>query len=234
MNPNPRPSPTISKESPVLPARPLPDLAEGEIHVWLSAPPGTAESHATPTARAVAANAASQNLLLKVLSYYTGSSVGNLDLRRAEYGKPYLEGGPCFNLSHSADATAIAVSREEVGIDIEHPQRSTSSRQLALKYFTASENALIAGCPDSRVGTVFLRHWVSKEAITKLAGVGIYRGLKHAETDHAISPPSAFYAGRRVFLEACGEEIGMIGSLAGWQPAKVNVFVIGKNSAIIG
>jgi 4'-phosphopantetheinyl transferase len=186
-----------------------------------------------PSARAVAANEASQNLLLKILSYYSGISVGNLDMRRAAFGKPYLPGGPCFNLSHSAGATAIAISPDEVGIDIEHPDRATSSRLLAGKYFTAPEIAFLDSCPDSAVGRLFLRHWVSKEAITKLAGVGIYRGLRHAETDHAHSPPSASYSGRRVFLEECGAEIGMIGSVASWQSAKVNVFVIGGKSAII-
>ncbi len=213
--------------------RGLPALEPDEIHVWLKAASGISSRTPLHSAAAAAANDASQSVLLKVLSHYTGKPVEGLVMRRAEFGKPYLEGGPCFNLSHSAGATAIAISCEDVGIDIEHPRRETSSRQLALKFFSASENAFLARCSDSHVGQVFLRHWVSKEAITKLVGVGIYRGLRHAETDHSFSPPAANYMGRRVCLTECGAEIGMIGSLASWQPAKVNVFVIGEKSAII-
>lgn len=208
-------------------------LAPGEIHVWLKGSGGLRGETRQHPAEAVAANDASQHFLFTVLAYYSGSSIASLKIRRAPLGKPYLEGGPCFNLSHSAGATAIAISYEDVGIDIEHPRRQTSSRDLARKYFTFSENFLLSRCPDSQVGRLFLRHWVSKEAITKLEGVGIYRGLRHAETDHGISPPAARYRGRRVCLAECGEEVGMIGALASWQPAKVNVFVIGENSAII-
>lgn len=208
-------------------------LASGDIHVWLN-PCGDRLGAARPQpAEAVAQNDASQTVLRSVLALYVGTPIGQRDFRRAPLGKPYLEGGPCFNLSHSAGATAIAVSLEDVGIDIEHPQRQTSSHELARKYFTSAENAFLAACPKTQVGRAFLHHWVAKEAITKLVGVGIYRGLRHAETNQAISPPSASYKGRVVSLAACGKEIGMIGALATWKPAKVNVFVIGENSAII-
>jgi phosphopantetheinyl transferase len=210
-----------------------PALNAGEIHVWLKASTDGPEGRTLSSSRAVAANEASQKLLLEVLSHYAGHPVFNHELLRTEFGKPYLEAHPCFNLSHSAGATAIAISLHDVGIDIEHPMRATSCRQLADKYFTAEEKALIDACPESGVGRLFLRHWVAKEAITKLVGVGIYRGIRDAQTDHAMTPPSASYAGRRVFLEGCGAEIGMVGSVACWQPAKVNVFVIGKKSAMI-
>ncbi len=208
-------------------------LAPGEIDVWLKAPEVSHGDVRLQSSQAIAANAASQDLLMRVLSLYSGIPAKNLNVRRAPLGKPYLEGGPCFNLSHSAGATAIAVSGQDVGIDIENPHRKTSSRELALRFFSSLEIAFLSRCPESQVGRAFLRHWVSKEAITKLVGVGIYRGLRHVETNHAISPPAANYKGRRVCLAECGEEIGMMGSVASWHPANVNVFVIAGNSAII-
>lgn len=209
-------------------------LAPGEIHVWMRGGGEFRSEGRQHPSEAVAENDASQSVLLAVLAHYAGVPARSLVIRRTSFGKPYLEGGPRFNLSHSAGATAIAVSHEDVGIDIEHPRRQTSSHQLARKYFTPSEIAFLSRCQDSQHGRAFLRHWVSKEAITKLVGVGIYRGLRDAQTDHTISPPAANYQGRRVCLAECGEEIGMIGALASWEPAKVNVFVIGENSAIIG
>ncbi|MEX1118891.1 MAG: 4'-phosphopantetheinyl transferase superfamily protein [Terrimicrobiaceae bacterium] len=208
-------------------------LERGEIHVWFKAEESMPRGVRQPSAAAVAANRASQNVLLRLLANYSGVPAPSLKLRRAPFGKPYLEGGPHFNLSHSAGATAVAISHDEVGIDIEHPERRTSALELAKKYFTPSENAFLSKLPDSQMSRAFLRHWVSKEAITKLVGVGIYRGLRHAETGHGVTPSVASYLGRRVCLAECGVEVGMLGALATWQPAKVKVFVIGENSAMI-
>ena len=36
-----------------------------------------------------------------------------------EHGKPYLEHGPCFSISHSGNTAVLAVSENEIGADIE-------------------------------------------------------------------------------------------------------------------
>ena len=57
----------------------------------------------------------SKELLDEVLRL---NGIANYKLRYNEYGKPYLEsGGLFFNLSHSGEYVACAISDKEIGID---------------------------------------------------------------------------------------------------------------------
>ena len=81
-----------------------------------------------------------------------------------ENGKPYIDGGQHFSLSHSGKYAVCAVADCEVGVDIEHPREN--SARLAKRFFTASENARLAAsdAPDVE----FCRIWVVKGFKTPL------------------------------------------------------------------
>lgn len=202
--------------------------AVGEVHVWLRAPVNEGVREAA--SEAGASNRRSQEDLINVLAGYTGTPPGEMTFLRGENGKPWLPGGPCFNLSHSAGATAIAVSLQEVGIDIEHPKREVSVSGLASKFFDESECRLIASLPAVNQSREFLKHWVRKEAMTKLGGEGIFRALRFALV---VAGGKGNYRGRQVVLYPVGNEVGMLGALAVWEPVRVKVFVIPPKSASI-
>jgi 4'-phosphopantetheinyl transferase len=202
--------------------------AAGEVHVWLRGP--EKEGVREVASEAGASNRRSQEDLINVLADYTGMPPGKLTFQRGEMGKPWLAGGPCFNLSHSAGATAIAVSRQEVGIDIEHPKREVSVAGLASKFFDESECRLLASLPEPDQSREFLKHWVRKEAMTKLGGEGIFRALRFARV---VSGEEGHYRGKRVALHPVATEVGMLGALAVWEPVRVKVFVIPPKSASI-
>lgn len=82
-------------------------------------------------------------------------------------GKPYLKHGPCFNLSHSGQFAALAVSDQPVGLDLQDMTHNPSP-QLANRWFTAEEAAWIHEQPDR-----FFHVWTRKESVVKALGLGL-------------------------------------------------------------
>ena len=82
-----------------------------------------------------------------------------------EHGKPYLEGGPYFSISHCKAGIAVAVDDQPIGIDIEtirHAKEDLIER-------TMNEQERV-GMDDRK----FTRLWTRKEAVVKAEGTGIY------------------------------------------------------------
>jgi 4'-phosphopantetheinyl transferase len=114
--------------------------------------------------------------LRRILGAVTGRDPAALTFTTGPHGKPHLaHGAPPFNLSHSGDFAAIAVSPgPEVGIDIERidPRRATAD--LAARCFTPVENAALAATPEGEPRTAaFFRIWSRKEAVIKALGEGL-------------------------------------------------------------
>lgn len=89
-------------------------------------------------------------------------------------GKPVLLEAdmPYFNLSHSGDYVALAVSDEAVGIDIQ--KKVSLSEQIAKRFFNAAEAAM---CEDIQCDTekadMLCKLWTIKESYIKLTGEGL-------------------------------------------------------------
>ena len=88
-----------------------------------------------------------------------------------EHGKPYLEHGKRFNISHSGNLALLAVSEVEIGADIE--VLKTVNESVMRRCFTEDEAAFVNGSPEN-----FARVWTLKEAAVKLLGKGISFPLK--------------------------------------------------------
>ena len=58
-------------------------------------------------------------------------------MRRQARGKPYIEGAPEFNLSHTCGRTIAAFSLEAIGIDVESGSRRVHAGELATRFFDA-------------------------------------------------------------------------------------------------
>src|SRR5688572_22315652 len=67
----------------------------------------------------------SRTALRSILSCYTGQHPRDLLFGAGTWGKPFIRGARelHFNLSHSGDAALCAVSRREVGIDVQRIRR---------------------------------------------------------------------------------------------------------------
>lgn len=91
--------------------------------------------------------------------------------RYGQGGKPYFENYPFyFNLSHSGDYVACALSEREVGIDLQE-HRGAAFERVAKRYFSPAEVFALMQAQDR--AAFFFRLWARKEAYGKLSGKGI-------------------------------------------------------------
>ncbi|WP_414469028.1 4'-phosphopantetheinyl transferase family protein [Methanobacterium sp. ACI-7] len=97
-------------------------------------------------------------------------NVLNPSFETDEYDKPYLSNYPhiYFNLSHSENFVACAVSDSSVGVDIEFIHNIDLN--LAKYYFYGSEYEYILNNKDSN--KAFFEMWVLKESYMKMMGLG--------------------------------------------------------------
>ena len=89
----------------------------------------------------------------------------NKEIKYTESGKPYLENGPCFNLSHSGEYVALAIHpSRDVGIDIE---RINKNKIDGIQFVLNDEEKTI-----DDIETLF-RVWSNKESLTKCTSTGL-------------------------------------------------------------
>lgn len=97
------------------------------------------------------------------------SGINDIRFGVGEYGKPFLLNTPefHFNISHTKDAVAVAISGSEVGIDIEAIRKEVHTGIIE-KYFTTDEKEYIGNSIER-----FTEIWCCKEAYLKCLGSGI-------------------------------------------------------------
>ena len=93
--------------------------------------------------------------------------------------KPYLISHPWlhFNVSHSEDFAAIAISRKKVGLDIEYMSNDFKFTTLLPDVFEDSEAIQIQNSSD--IKHAFYTSWTRKEAFVKALGKGIDEDFKN-------------------------------------------------------
>ena len=143
-----------------------------------------ADRFVTPRHRRRFAMARAQ--LRMVLGRLVGAAPETLSLTYAEHGKPLLDGGPSFNLSHSEEGVVIAVTREgRLGVDLEQHRPLRDMPALATRYFAADEAALVREAAPADRPEVFFRIWTRKEAFLKALGGGLSIPLRSFSVDPA-------------------------------------------------
>ena len=174
---------TILENSDLLPA----DAAHVSVFIWPVGEPVAPEDWALLDSeeqlraqrfrfadhkqRFVAAHAGVRRLLGKIL----GHAGADLRFIADPNKKPQLaDRAVRFNLTHSGDWAALAVSHEaEVGIDIEEIR--AVEPELPRRYFSAQEQADLSSLlPTHDLWLAsFFRCWTRKEALLKATGAGI-------------------------------------------------------------
>lgn len=123
-----------------------------------------------------------------------GTGPRDLCFQYGPRGKPYLPGGPSFNVSHSADAVIIAIAdKGRVGVDVERVRSVQRMDRVAARKFTPAEHAWFAAAgtgtdadadADLR-NAAFFRIWTRKEAFAKALG----QGLAAPYRSFSVAPP---------------------------------------------
>ncbi len=121
-------------------------------------------------------------LLIKALE---DAGLTKAKISYAKNGKPYVEAeGFYFNLSHSGDIAAVAVSDEDLGFDIQKPVKAKES--LLKRVLSPGERKSF----DPK-DTGFNRIWSLKESYSKLTGEGI--GTDFSDTGFEKDPKTGLY-----------------------------------------
>ncbi len=102
----------------------------------------------------------------RVLAEVLGMVPGALAIQEGDRGKPFLPGGPEFNLSHTGAVALFAVAAFPVGVDVERCRPLEPG--VADLVFTAAERA--AWAESGWAEAVFYRGWTRKEAVLKARG----------------------------------------------------------------
>jgi 4'-phosphopantetheinyl transferase len=128
--------------------------------------------------------------LRRLLSRYLGLSPIEVDIGYGSDGKPFCATQPpewsiCFNLSHSENAAALAISNGfEVGIDVELVRPIDEG--MPLQVFSIQERAQFSALPNAERQEVFFESWARKEACLKALGTGFILPPTHFEFDLCI------------------------------------------------
>jgi len=106
-------------------------------------------------------------------------------------GKPYLADIPvCFNISHSNDRVAVALSCKEVGCDVEC--KSASAIKIAKRFFSKPEYEYLSSMEDEEErDRQFTKLWTLKESVVKCCG----EGISHPFSDFSVTDKRGRRAG---------------------------------------
>ncbi|HEY8683309.1 MAG TPA: 4'-phosphopantetheinyl transferase superfamily protein [Rhodanobacter sp.] len=141
-------------------------LHDDEIHVWQVA---YQRQHGREPLRAT-------------LAAYLGIDTQDVTLTDGEHGRPALcaahDPSLGFNWSHSGQHALIAIGRGITpGIDLELLRARPNALEIAERFFSADEIALLAALAPIDRDVAFLELWTAKEAVLKALGRGIAFGL---------------------------------------------------------
>lgn len=130
-----------------------------------------------------------RSILKIILAAYSKLDAKKIDFDYHLYKKPYLASKPWlhFNISHSQDYVVIAVSRRNLGIDIEYMEQDFPFSNLIPEVFEEREITAIQNSNDKK--RLFYSYWTRKEAFVKGLGTGINDNFKHipcVDGEHSI------------------------------------------------
>jgi 4'-phosphopantetheinyl transferase len=130
--------------------------------------------------------------LRQILSGYLDQPPLEIEITTGIQGKPQVTGLE-FNLSHSGDLVAYAISDQPVGIDIERV-RSMDLSGIIQRFFAPNEFAAWQKLPQSKQEAAFFHAWTVKEAYLKAIGTGLHTPLSEVEVSMDLEYPRILQA----------------------------------------
>lgn len=117
-------------------------------------------------------------ILFKFLHHDDTNNAITFEISKNEYGKPFLlNKKDCFfNITHSGDWVAVAISDMEVGIDLEYKEPFDYDEVIDY-LMSKSEKQFFSTLPCEFKKDIFYRFWTLKESYIKAIGLGMSKHL---------------------------------------------------------
>ena len=132
---------------------------------------------------------ASHGVMRIQLASYCSAQPQSLAFGAGPQGKPYLQqpASPLhFNLSHSGNRAALAVTRgARCGVDIQKV-RPVADREIAERFFCANETRWLKSLPSGERNHGLFRLWSVKESILKASGTGMRQPLSSVDASKVL------------------------------------------------
>lgn len=148
-----------------------------------------------------------------------GTEPRDLRFRYGPQGKPYLPGGPSFNVSHSGDVLVVAIAEKgRVGVDVERVRPVRRMARVAARRFAPAERAWMAATGDGASDDeAFFRVWTRKEAFAKALGRGLaaYRAFSLAPPPDEPASNGGFACPDRFRARGGAASVDLPGETAG-------------------
>ena len=138
---------------------------------------------------------AARGTLRSILSRYIGIDPGHLRFNYNQYGKPFLAPEFSsyllnFNLSHSGSMALYAITRNmEIGVDLEPVRSDFEYEEIAKRFFSFNEVAILRTIPTEKRLEAFYNCWTRKEAYIKAYGKGLSLPLDSFDVSFAPWEP---------------------------------------------
>lgn len=164
-------------------------------------------------------------VLRRVLASYLEVAPAAICFSYGQTGKPLLAAPSAlkleFNLSHSGDLAAIAVTNTgSVGIDIERIRAVEHISTLSQKVFSPTELREIGTAISPRE---FLELWTTKETVLKFTGEGIASDLTQRTVGRATNTPRKITNNPECWVTSLECPEGYVGAIASSTPKAASV-----------
>lgn len=153
---------------------------------------------------------ATRYALREILAAYTGAAADSLRFCYGKWGKPELQDGPQFSVSHSKGLALIAISLTPVGVDVEKCEPGLSWEGVARHFLSAADRSWIASLASDKRVNAFLHCWTRREATVKAIGAGLSGHIASSSGSPAAIQPAALDA--RSF-DISGGYVGAVASI---------------------
>jgi 4'-phosphopantetheinyl transferase len=111
-----------------------------------------------------------------------------INFKSTVLGKPILEKGPHFSISHTRNAVAVAICEDiPVGVDVEEVSERLYVNDLAADIMSAGELEIWNALDEHRKRSWFFERWVHKESVLKALGDGLSYPLAKLELTECSS-----------------------------------------------
>jgi len=163
-----------------------------------------------------------RGVLRAILGNYLNRAPECLSFCYSSHGKPALAGESGkdairFSVSHSHGVALYAVTRgREVGIDLERIRFDLPVAEIAERFFSRREVAMLRALPTDVQQQAFFRCWTCKEAYIKARGEGLSLPLDQFDVSLVPGEPAAVLGTRPDPSEASHWSLQELTSVPGY------------------